>query len=323
MTEFVGAKKYDVVCIGVAIMDSIIRGFDPEPVSAAGFRAESGSLNVGGDAVNEAIAFSKLGMRTGVLCHLGNDFAGDIIAGELSRYNVDVSNVLRSADHPTPVTTIFVGADGNRRSITNTAHRYNFHPERYPEVLTDARAIVLGSLFRAPFDDPAVVRSVAAAARDCGVTVFADTKLPNFRRLTLEDLAGVLPMIDYLTPNEDEARFYTGKEDPGEMADVLLETGVRNVVIKLGSKGCYFKNYECAMHVPAFAIDAVDATGAGDNFMAGLVSELLRGGSVTDALTFACACGALCATAVGAGAGLESREQVCRFLADAGQQGFK
>ncbi|MBR0373541.1 MAG: carbohydrate kinase family protein [Mogibacterium sp.] len=312
-------KKYDVVCIGVAIMDSIIRGFDPEPISAAGFRAESGSLNVGGDAVNEAVALSKLGLRTAILCSLGKDPAGDVIASELTRYNVDVSNVLRPVDHPTPITTIFVGADGNRRSITNSAHRYNFHPEQYPQVFTDTRAIVMGSLFRAPFDDPAVIRSVAAAARAQGVMIFADTKLPNFRRLRLEDLADTLPIIDFLTPNEDEARFYTGKEDPGEMADVLLETGVRNVVIKLGSKGCYFKNRDFALHVPAFGIDAVDATGAGDNFMAGLVSELIRGGTVPDALRVASACGAICTTVVGACAGLESREQVRRFLADVGK----
>ena len=48
-------KSYDIVCIGMAIMDSIIRGFEPEPV-LSGFRAESGTLNAGGDAVNEAVA---------------------------------------------------------------------------------------------------------------------------------------------------------------------------------------------------------------------------------------------------------------------------
>ena len=50
----------DLICIGTALVDSIIRGFDPEPVSAAGYRAASCSLNVGGEAVNEAIAAAKL-----------------------------------------------------------------------------------------------------------------------------------------------------------------------------------------------------------------------------------------------------------------------
>ena len=72
-------EKFDLICIGTALVDSIIRGFDPEPVSAAGFRAEAASLNVGGEAVNVSMAASKLGLRTGILCHLGKDGAGDMV----------------------------------------------------------------------------------------------------------------------------------------------------------------------------------------------------------------------------------------------------
>lgn len=158
--------KYDIVCIGLAIMDSIIKGFEPEPVSATGFRAESGSLNVGGDAVNESIASAKLGMKTAILCSLGRDFAGDIILEELERYGVNTELVVRSAEHPTPVTTIFVTEDGNRKSITNSAHNYNFHPEQYMSRFTGTRAVMLGSLFRAPFNDPDVIMKVVSAAAD-------------------------------------------------------------------------------------------------------------------------------------------------------------
>ena len=157
-------SKYDIVFIGTALIDSIIKGFDPDPVSASGFRAESGTLRVGGEAVNGAIAASKLGMKTAILCALGNDPAGDIIASELTKYGVDTGGIIRSDDHPTPVTTMFVRDDGNRRSITNKAHSYNNHPEQYKELLSDTKAIVLGSLLRAPFDDPGVIRSVAETA---------------------------------------------------------------------------------------------------------------------------------------------------------------
>ena len=54
----------DILCIGTALVDSIIKGFDEKPVSATGFRAESGTLNVGGEAVNEAVTAVKLGMKT-------------------------------------------------------------------------------------------------------------------------------------------------------------------------------------------------------------------------------------------------------------------
>ena len=97
------------------------------------------------------------------------------------------------------------------------------------------------------------------------------------------------------------------------MADVLLAYGVKNVIIKLGSKGCYFKSQEEAFSLPALPIKAVDATGAGDNFVAGLTCELLRGEEVRKAIQFANACGAICTTAVGAGTALRNREQVLEF----------
>ena len=304
----------DLICIGVALVDSIIRGFDPEPISASGFRADSGSLNVGGEAVNEAMAAAKLGAKTGIFCSLGLDEAGDMVAGALNRCGVDTGRILRDGEHPTPVTTMFVNADGTRKSITNGSHRYNFHPERDSARFTDAKAIILGSLFRAPFDAPEIIHAVLTAARAANQLVFADTKLPNFRFLKLDDLRDSLPMIDYITPNEDEARYYSGKDTPEEMADVFLSYGVKNVVIKLGGKGCYFKNAETAIRLPACNIHAVDATGAGDNFVAGFATEILRGADVSGALRFANACGAICASAVGAGTALKDREQVLRLV---------
>jgi len=311
----IAERKFDIICIGTALVDSIIKGFDPDPVSASGYTADSGSLNAGGEAVNEAVAAAKLGCRTGILCSLGSDAAGDLIAAELEKNRVETSLVIRDPAHQTPVTTMFVKDDGSRRSVTNAAHKYNFHPEHFCGCLADTRAVILGSLFRAPFNDPDVVRKVVSAAAESNVLVFADTKLPNFRKLTLFDLSDSLNRIDYITPNEDEARYYTGKEDPEEMADVFLECGVRNVLIKLGGRGCLFKNAERTEYLPAYKIDAVDATGAGDNFLAGYVSEILRGADPSDALRFANACGAICTTAVGAGTALKDRTQVLEFIA--------
>ena len=307
-------SRYDIVFIGTAILDSVIKGFDPEPVSVAGFRAESGSINAGGEGVNGSIAAAKLGMRSALLCFLGKDQAGDLIEAELVKNGVDTSCIIRTADHSTPITTIFVAEDGNRKSITNNAHSYNFHPEQYPDMFTDTKAVVIGSLFRAPFNDPDVVRAVVTQAHSQGIPVFADTKIPNFRRLTLDDIADSLAMVDYITPNEDEARFFTGEDRPDKMAEAFLARGVKNVIIKLGGKGCLLVNNEEKIHLYAHKIDVVDATGAGDNFMAGFVSEIIRGSEVKDALAFANACGAICATAVGTGTALRDREQVLRLL---------
>lgn len=305
-------KQFDLICMGMALVDSIIKGFNPEHISASGYLAASGSLNVGGEAVNEAIAAAKLGLKTGIICALDDDEAGDMVRSALRRNGVSIVHAAKGAG--TPVTTMFIHADGTRKSITNEAHRHNFHPERNPAAFTDARALMLGSLFRAPFDDPAIIHAVLKAAKAAGQLVIADTKLPNFRRLTLEDLRDSLPMIDYLTPNEDEARYYTGKADADAMAETLLAWGVRHVIIKLGAKGCLLMTPKKIIRLSGYAVNAVDTTGAGDNFAAGFASGILRGGTEEEALLFANACGAVCTTAVGAGTALKSREHVLQFM---------
>jgi len=311
-------RKYDVICVGTAITDSIIRGFSPEPVSAAGYRAEEGLLSAGGEAVNESIAAAKLGLNSAILCFLGEDAAGRMMEEELKSCGVDTGLIVHEKDHPTPVTTIFVNPDGSRRSITNNSHRYNFNPQLYTECFAETKAVILGSLFRAPFNDPAIIHKVLRSAAENNSTVLADTKLPNFNVLALADIGDSLPLIDYITPNEDEARYYTSREDPEDMAAVFLSYGVKNVIIKLGARGCYFRNNKSSLYLPAYDIEPVDATGAGDNFIAGFVSEILRGSSVEKALEFANACGAVCTTAAGAGSALKNREQILAFMKKTG-----
>ena len=107
------------------------------------------------------------------------------------------------------------------------------------------------------------------------------------------------------------------------MADVFLNYGVKNVIIKMGSRGCLLKSAEGTCVLPGFRIQAADATGAGDNFAAGFVSEILRGKTKEEALRFANACGAICATAVGAATALKSRQQVLDWIKTKGRQHFR
>ena len=100
------------------------------------------------------------------------------------------------------------------------------------------------------------------------------------------------------------------------MAEVFLAMGVGSVIIKLGARGCYYRDSGTVLSLPALPVRAVDATGAGDNFVAAFVSERLRGKDTEDALRFANACGALCTPAVGASSALRNRDQVLNLLRD-------
>ena len=103
------------------------------------------------------------------------------------------------------------------------------------------------------------------------------------------------------------------------MAEAFLRCGVGSVILKLGDKGCYYRDAERELRLDAFPVPAVDACGAGDNFLAGFAAERLRGADIPAALRFANACGAICASAVGACAGLRDRAQVLDVLQRSGE----
>lgn len=305
-----------VVCIGTVIVDCILKGFDPEPVSKTGYRAESTTLFPGGEALNQAVTLAKLSMEPVIVCGVGCDRASEVLTGELERYHVDTSFMVRKEEMSTPVTVMFVDEKGDRKSITNQAHYFNFHPERNLSCLKGAGAVSLGSLFRAPFNDPEVVYRTVKAAKDLGIPVYADTKLPNSVKLSLSDLRDSLPLIDYITPNEQEAQYYSGKAASEACADEFLSFGVKNVIVKLGGNGCLFKNEKEFYRLPAEAVEAVDATGAGDNFAAGFMTARAMGMDHEKALRFANICGAICATKVGATTALHGLSQVLSLMPD-------
>ena len=167
---------------------------------------------------------------------------------------------------------------------------------------------------RSVFGDKYVNQDGSMNRRAMGMLVFADTKLPNFRKLSLDDISDLLPMIDFVTPNLSEAEYYSGRKDPSEMAGVFMEKGARNVIIKLGEQGCFFRNSEMKLRIPAYSTDTIDATGAGDNFIAGFASKILGGADIEESLLFASACGAICTTEIGAGTALINSLQVEEFI---------
>ena len=280
----------EVLCLGQAVVDCITRRPSDDPHGAGKRIAESITLHVGGDAINEAAALTGMGRRAALICAVGADAAGRLILEDAKREGVDTAGVKIVPGMSTPVANIIVGQDGSRSSVSSQASRLpGYVPDLGPyagdgTAFEEAgaasgrpRILSLASLFRAPLDDPEVIMHLVTEARRQGMMVCADTKLPTFRRLGLQDIAAVLPMIDFLFPKEEEAMYYTGGTSAEAAAEVLLSMGIRHVVIKCGAKGCYAACEEGRFALPAVPVRAVDTTGAGDNFVAGFLHALLDG----------------------------------------------
>ena len=284
MTE----KSVKVICIGQALVDCIVRGKEPyrENVDIA----EEIILNTGGDALNESCVLETLGCHTKLICGVEQDPAGDLVLIKARSHGVDVSGIVQSERLTTPIASLTVDKNGGRRSCNSRATMLDgFLPEL--EVPDGVRVVSLASLFRAPLDRKDTVIRLVRKAKEAGAVVCADTKIPTFRQMSLFDLSEILPVIDYLFPNEKEAQYLTGKKDYMEMAEELCRRGIQNVIVKTGSEGCTVCGRTKRFHMPAEKVEAVDSTGAGDSFVAGFISGIVAG----DSLEGCCSCGIRCA----------------------------
>ena len=106
--------------------------------------------------------------------------------------------------------------------------------------------------------------SLFRLAREKKVLTFADMTADAYG-IGPEGIASVYPYTDYLMPSYEEALYTCGKEDVDDIADYFLTRGVQNVVLKLGSDGCFVKNSGDRFYMDPYPVRAVDTTGCGDN----------------------------------------------------------
>ncbi|PYX25851.1 MAG: ribokinase, partial [Acidobacteria bacterium] len=130
--------------------------------------------------------------------------------------------------------------------------------------------------------------------------------------------ASVLQLVDVLTPNQTEAKVLTGRDpddrsEPEEVARDLLRLGVRQVVMTLGEHGALIVTASSSKHIPATPLRAVDTTGAGDAFNAGLATALASGESLESAVEFAVVTGGMAVTKEGVIPSLPRRDEVVQF----------
>ena len=116
-----GRAPVSVVCIGQAVVDCITRGVEGDPLGMGKTRAQSITLNLGGDAVNESFVLSSMGRRAALVCAVGDDLAGRFVANEAARRGLETSGVTVVSGLVTPVANMFVKLDGSRSSVTSAA----------------------------------------------------------------------------------------------------------------------------------------------------------------------------------------------------------
>ncbi len=298
----------DVVCLGILVADVICRPVDSLPERGTLGLVDEIDLRGGGCALNTASALARLGLHAAAAGKVGADPFGDFLLALLDERGVDRRAVARDERAPTSASVALVSADGERTFLHLPGANASVRGEELePDALYAGRALhVAGALVMDELDGEPCARLLAEARRR-GLLTGLDTVYDSSGRW--ERVLPSLPHVDLFTPGLAEARGVTGEDDPARAAARLRELGAGTVAVTLGADGCYLSGETFEGRVPAPAVEAVDGTGAGDAFAAGMLYARLAGWGLERSARFACAAGALATTALGAYEGAGTLEE--------------
>ncbi|HAT4517928.1 MULTISPECIES: ribokinase [Serratia] len=269
----------------------------------------------GGKGANQAVAAGRSGAEIAFIACVGADDIGERIRRQLASDRIDTQPIEAIADSTTGVALIFVNAEGENVIGIDAGANAAVTPDylaRYQQKVIDADALLM------QLESP--LETVIAAARLAKQHQTQVILNPAPARELPDELLG---MIDMITPNETEAQRLTGiavdnDADAARAAQALHDKGIATVIITLGSRGVWLSENGNGKLVPGFKVQAVDTIAAGDTFNGALVTALLEGNSMADAVRFAHAAAAIAVTRPGAQPSVPWREEIDAFLQQQG-----
>ncbi|ATM76190.1 MULTISPECIES: ribokinase [Serratia] len=269
----------------------------------------------GGKGANQAVAAGRSGADIAFIACVGEDDIGERIRQQLATDRIDTQPIEAITGSTTGVALIFVNAEGENVIGIDAGANAAVTPDylnRYRQRVIDADALLMQ--LESPLE---TVIAAAKLAKQHQTQVILNPapacELPD----------ELLAMIDMITPNETEAQRLTGiavnnDADAERAANILHDKGIGCVIITLGSRGVWLSENGKGKLVPGFKVKAVDTIAAGDTFNGALVTALLEGKVMSDAVRFAHAAAAIAVTRPGAQPSVPWREEIDAFLQQQG-----
>ncbi|CAA9448145.1 MAG: Fructokinase [uncultured Rubrobacteraceae bacterium] len=281
----------------------------------------------GGAPANVTVAAARLESEAAFIGAVGEDLFGDFILRALRAEGVDTSAV-RRCEPPTRTSLAFVEiADGGDRSFTfyrsDPAADELLSPEDVTrEVLLGASFVNFGSIPLIKEPSRSAVHRAADLAQELGIPLAFDV---NFREHLWQSAGAAREVVDPLLDrsrviklSDDELPPMLGTDDTEEAAKMLLDRGAALVLISLGPDGAFYATREFSGEVPAFEVECVDATGAGDAFLAATLTQLSGGAwdeeTVREAVRWGTGAGAIACMGYGAMGPLPTKKELERFI---------
>ena len=265
----------------------------------------------GGKGANQAVCAARLGCRTLFIGKMGNDDFQERLSQLLLNDGIDIRNILIDQNEHTGTALITVDNSGQNQIIVISGSNMKLTPQDInskSNLFSDVK-VVLAQL-EIPLTT--VLRTAELAKEN-----EADFILNPAPAAKLPD--SLFPLIDFLIPNENELELLSGikvtdNQSINSASRHLLNKGVKNIVVTLGSKGALFLNQNITKEFPSKQVDVVDTTAAGDAFNAALAFRISEGDSIEDAIEFANIVASIVVTRVGAQSSMPYLNEIKNLL---------
>ncbi|MCL4767715.1 MAG: hypothetical protein KJZ80_15925 [Hyphomicrobiaceae bacterium] len=293
-----------IICVGHSALDRIYR-VEAFPRAPSKVRAMEHVESGGGMAANAAAAIARLGGRAELWSRVGDDDAGARVKAGLKSAGVDVRSLQSFEEGRTSTSAIIVDDAGERLIVGARDINMPAGTSWLPLERIKGAAAVLGDVRWLE-----ALRVSFARARREGIITVLDADLG-----AREALAEVLALTDYAIFSAPALKDFAPQPGTGARLRRVLQLGPRHAGVTLGVGGYRWADAAGGGSQPAFPVDAVDTTGAGDAFHGAFTLALVEGQPVESCARFACAVAAMKCTRLGSRSGLPTRAEVEAFLA--------
>lgn len=295
----------EIVVVGSANMDVV---FSTSRIPSPGetLLATSLARYAGGKGLNQAVAAARAGSRTSFIGALGRDESGNALFDTMTDAGINSDCVRRVPEDSGQAFIVLADSAENTIIVASGANATVTDLTQAEREVVASSAVVLMQL-ELPLS---VVVEAARVARDAGTVVILNAAPAH----SLSD--DLIANLDYLMVNEHEACIVGGSDDLEE-ASLRLSTKVKYLVVTLGAEGsALYEDGHLVAHVPAFNVEAVDTTGAGDTYCGAFAAAIAEGRPVTAAAEFATVAAALSVQVHGAVPSIPTRDRIDAMLSE-------
>ncbi len=302
-----------LACLGILVGDFIVRPVKQMPERGKLTLVDTCELHLGGCASNTATVARNLGINVSVIGKLGNDALGEFVMATLKNSGIDVSRVRIEKDITTSGTAVLVFPDGERSFLHSFGANSRFSVDDIDfDYLKNFSIVHVAGILLLPGLEGENLKELARRVKAIGRILSFDTAWDSTGRW-LPVIEESIEFVDYFFTSIEEAKMLSGQSHYEDMAKFFIDRGAKNICIKMGPDGSFVTNGKEKKFFSALKVNAIDSTGAGDAYVAGFLTALLRKYPLMKCGLLANTAGAMAVTAVGATSGVKSWEALVSF----------